>query len=743
MSPQPVDTRAQDTQPVDTRRVDAREKVTGAALYATDLHPDQLAHATLATATIGRGRIAELDVSAAAAVPGVLLVLSHLDHLDLQSPGFVMGGGYGVQSLQPLLDDRIAYRGQAIALVVAETLTAATEAANLVRARYETEPFAATLDSPGVERIAQPTAIPLPFLADIDVGDAESAYAAAPLHVDATYDQPAQHQNPMELIGATVWWRGDTLVVHEGTQSAGAIRHGLAQQLGIDAANVEVVSPYTGGGFGQKNSLQIHIAPLAVAARRLGRPVQLVVSRAQLFHHTSFRPASRHRIRLGADEHGRMVAAIHEVEHQTSRHDLFPLMYNEITARLYGIRDFRGRQTFARMDTQTPGFMRAPFEHPAAFAFESAVDELAYAANRDPLEFRLANDTTVDPVSGEPFSSRHLAQCLRRGAKTFGWSARRQRPASMRAEDGSLVGWGVAVGAYPASIVPATSHVVAGADGRVRVEVDGHEMGQGIRSTIALLVADDLGIDVRHVDIVVGDTRVATQHLTAGSWGTASALGAVHAALRELRKQLGADVGGPVDVSAAVRAASRDTVEARAATLGPGQTEQDAERARQGHPVIAGPEFPGYSTFSWIAHFVEVRVEPTTCRIRVPRVVSVADCGRVASPVTAASQVRGGIVWGIGASLREAGEVDPRYGGFLNASLEEYPVPVNADIGTLDVDFIGEPDLRFHPVGVKGLGEVSMVGVAAAVANAVFHATGVRHRRLPIRIEDVLAGATA
>ncbi|WP_144120785.1 xanthine dehydrogenase family protein molybdopterin-binding subunit [Catellatospora sichuanensis] len=729
-------------EPVDTRRVDAREKVTGAALYATDLHPDQVAHAVLATATVGRGRITELDVSAAAAVPGVLLVLTHLDRLDLQSPGFIMGGGYGVQSMQPLLDDRIAYRGQAIAMVVAETLTAATEAANLVHAAYEQEPFAVTLDSPGVERLSQPAAIPLPFLADLDVGDAESAYAAAALRVDATYDQPAQHQNPMELIGATVFWRGDTLVVHEGTQNAGAIRNGLARQLGIDAANVEVISPYTGGGFGQKNSLQIHIAPLALAARRLGRPVKLVVSRTQLFHHTSFRPASRHRIRLGADEHGRMLAAIHEVEHQTSRHDLFPLMYTEITSRMYGVRDFRGRQTFARMDTQSPGFMRAPFEQPAAFAFESAVDELAYAAHRDPLEFRLANDTTVDPISGEPFSSRHLAQCLRRGAKRFGWSARQQRPASMRADDGSLVGWGVAVGAYPGSIVPSAAHLVAGADGRIRVEVDGHEMGQGIRSTIAILVAENLGVGVHRIDIVIGDTRVAAQHLTAGSWGTASTLGAVQAALRALREQLGADATGPVDLAAAVRATGRDHVEVRAETLGPGQTEQDIERARRGHPALSGPEFPGYSTFSWIAHFVEVRVEPSTCRIRVPRVVSVADCGRVASPVTAASQVRGGIVWGIGASLREAGEVDPRYGGFLNASLEEYPVPVNADIGTLDVDFIGEPDLRFSPVGVKGLGEVSMVGVAAAVANAVFHATGVRHRRLPIRIEDVLAGAS-
>ncbi len=720
-----------------TPRADAVEKVTGRAAYGTDRVPDGLAHAALVPARIGRGRVSRVDTAAAEAVPGVLLVVTRFDETELRGPGFIMGGGFSFQSLQPLLGDRVAYRGQPIALVVAETPVAAIEAAELVTAEYAPEPVAVHLDAEGATTLVQEEAIPLPFLADIEVGDADAAIEASPVRIDRTYEHAAQHAVPMELNGAVVEWRGDTLVVHEGTQNAAAVRHGLAQQLGLDPACVEVRSPYVGGGFGQKNSLQPHLAPLALVAKRLGRPVKLVLTRTQTFHNGSFRPATRHRVRLGADETGKILGAVHEVDQQTSRHDLFPAMHTEVTSRLYGFPAFRGRQRLVQTDVQTPGYMRAPFESSAMFAFESAVDELACATGQDPVALRLANDTMTDPVSGRPFSTRFLAECLRRGAEDFGWAARDPRPGSMRADDGSLIGWGVAAGTYPGHIAPAVAHLIARADGRVTVGVDGHEMGQGIRSAIALLVATDLEIDVRDVEVRVGDTRYAPQHLTAGSWGTATALPAVHSALRELRKHLDAAGTGPVDVASAV-ARIGHPVELEVTTVAPGQPPEAAEQSKSGHLAIAGPVYPEFSTFSWVAHFVEVRVEPTTCRIRVPRVVSVIDCGRVASPVTAASQVRGGVVWGIGGALREESLADPRSGGFLNATLEEYPVMVNADVHRIDVGFIGEPDLRFNPVGVKGLGEVAMVGVAAAVANAVHHATGKRHHRLPIRLDDVL-----
>ena len=719
-------------------RVDAYEKVTGQAIYGADRVPDGVAYAMFAVARIGKGRITRIDTAAAEAVPGVRLVVTRFEPGELRSGGFIMGGGYGFQSFQPLLDDRVAYRGQPIALVVADTLVAATEAADLVVADYEPEPFAVTLDADGATVLSQEETIPLPFLADVKVGDADTAFAESPVRIEGTYEHAPQHQVPMELISSVVEWRGDTVVVHEGTQNAGALRNGLARQLGIDAANIEVISPYVGGGFGQKNSLQPHLGPLAIAARRLGRPVKLVLPRPQTFHSASFRPATRHTVRLGADETGRLLAAVHEVDQQTSRHDLFPCLATEITSRLYGVPAFRGRQRLVQTDVQTPGYMRAPYESAAAFAFESAIDELAHVTGQDPVALRLANDTATDPVTGLPFSTRYLAECLRRGADRFGWAARDPEPGSMVADDGSVLGWGVAVGAYPGNVAPAVAHLSAGADGRVTVGVDGHEMGQGIRSAIALLVAGDLGIPVGDVVVRVGDTRVAPQHLTAGSWGTATALPAVQSGLVELRKHLNAASSGDVDVAAAVVATGKPTVEVEVSTLGPGQPPEMLDRSRAGLPSMAGPVFDEFSTFSWIAHFVEVRVEPVIHRIRVPRVVSVADCGRVASPVTAAGQMRGAVVWGIGAALREESEVDERFGGFLNTTLEEYPVPVNADVHSIDVSLIDEPDLLFNPVGVKGLGEVAMVGVAAAIANAVHHATGRRPRRLPIRLEHVL-----
>ncbi|MFY1670236.1 xanthine dehydrogenase family protein molybdopterin-binding subunit [Plantactinospora sp. WMMB334] len=710
--------------------MDAYEKVTGALRYGADRLPPGTAHAVFAVATVGKGRLLSVDTGAAAAVPGVRLVLTRV---DIESAGFLLGGGYAFQSLQPLTSDQIAYRGQPIALVVADDLVAANEAAALVSARYETAPVAVEIDAPGAEVVVQSEV--LPDLHDISVGDGEAAYAASPVRIDREYDLPQQHPLPMELVASVVEWQGDKLVIHEGTQNSSAIQNGVAKQLAVPADRVDVISPSVGGGFGQKNSLQPHIGPVAVAARQLGRPVKIVLSRSQTFHAASFRPASRHRVRIGADTDGRLLAAIHDIDQQTSRHDYFPAMYSELTARLYDISNFHSRQRLVRTDVQTPGYMRAPYESPATFAFESTIDEVAYAVRKDPVALRLANDTAVDPVTGHPFSSRFLADCLRRGAKRFGWADRSFAPGSMRGRDGSLIGWGVAAGAYKGAAAPATARlrlVPTRSGYEATIWVDGHEMGQGIRTAINRLVADDLGLRSDRIAIGVGDTRgVPPQHLTAGSWGTATALPAVHAALKKLRAQLGLGPRGRLPPGL-----GETVVQAR--TQAPGQPEAIHERAALGLPAGGGPEYPNFTSFSFVAHFVEVRVETTTRRVRVPRVVSVVDCGRVASPTTAASQVRGGVVWGLGASLRERSEVDPRFGGFLNTSLEEYPVPVNADIGHIDVGFVNKPDPRLNAVGVKGLGEVCMVGVAAAAASAVFHATGRRIRHLPMRLEDLV-----
>ncbi len=730
-----------DTAFPDTPRVDARDKVRGAARYAADDARPDMIHAALAIATIGRGRLLALDTRAARAVPGVRLVLTHADFGDVKAPGFIMGGGYGFQSMQPMLSDGIAYRGQPIALVAADSLEAAMEAAAKVQATYAPEPFSVTLDADGVEIINQADTPLKNFIPEVIAGEAETAFAQAAIKVDASFSSPPQHQNPIELIATVAEWRGGTLIVHEGTQNAEAVRHGLARQLGLSADQVHVVSHFVGGGFGQKNSLQMQTVLAAVAARRLERPVKLVVPRAQIFHDASFRPASRHRVRLGADRSGRMVAAIHDVDAQTSRHDLFPGEYVATSSRLYGIENFRGHERLVRTDVQTPGYMRAPFEHAACFAFESCVDELAYELGQDPVALRLANDTATDPVSHRPLSSRHVAECLERGAALFGWNRRSMAPGSMRADDGSLVGWGVAIGAYPTMTVPSIARLRVTENGGVFLGIGGHEMGQGIRTTLAAAVARKLGVSPDQVTAEIGDTSIAPQHLTAGSWGTASAVPAANDAADAMLRALAelAPDGPPGRTPAQIlKAVGRASLEVQVRHKAPGQPDEIFGRLTSGLPSIAGPVYPDFVTFSYIAHFVEVTVERSTRRIRVPRVVSVADCGRVVSPRTAASQVRGGVVWGIGATLREASEVDPRFGGFLNADLAEYVVPVNADIGSIDVAFIDKPDPLVNNAGVKGLGEVAMVGVGAAIANAVHHATGRRLRDLPIRIEHLL-----
>ena len=726
----------------DAARVDAVDKVRGATCYAADHRPAAMAHAMLAVAQIARGTIVRLDTAKARAVPGVQLVLTHEDMSGITADGYLFGDGHAFQSFQPMLGMTIAYRGQPIALVAADTLEAAIEAASLIHAEYVTEPFSVTIDAPGAETIAQADSpLPKPLFADKNVGGADTALANAAVTIDAVYESPPQHQNPIELIATVAEWEGDSLTIHEGTQHVNGIRQGLAHELGISPENIRVVSPFAGGGFGQKNSLQAQTVLAAVAARRLGRPVKLVVPRSQIFHDTSFRPFNRHRIRLGADRSGKIVAALHETDQQTSRHDLFPSLYADTSSRLHGIANFRSRERLSRTDVQTPGFMRGPWEHAASFAFESAVDELAYAVGQDPVTLRLINEPTVDPITGKPFSSRHLAECMQRGAATFGWAQRSMAPLSMQYPDGTQIGWGMATGAYPASITPAIARLRVTDEGAISINVGVQEMGQGARNAVAAAVAEVLGVTAADVTTILGETSGPPPHLTAGSWGTATAVPAARQAALDLvdaLRQLTPDARRNRTPRDILREAGRPFLEVETRHRAPGQPDAIFDRLATGMLSLAGPEYPDFVSFSYIAHFVEVRVEPTTRRVRVARVVSVADCGRVMSPRTARSQVLGGVVWGIGAALREASEVDARYGGFLNADLAEYVIPVNADIGDVQVGFIDEPDPLLNNAGVKGLGEVAIVGVAAAIVNAIFHATGRRVRKLPIRIEDLL-----
>jgi len=722
-------------------RVDALDKVRGATKFGTDNRPDNLVHGAFAVATIGKGRVISIDTAAAEALPGVVSVITHRDTTSLKPAQFLMGGGFAFQTHSPLLTDHVAYRGQPIALVLAETLEVAIDATAVLQVSYEEQPFAATIDNPLAEPIAQAEA-PMRYpLEDISVGDAPAAYEGGAVKVDSTFTMERQFQNPMELIGTVAAWEGDRLTIHEGTQNAGGCKFGVADQLGINPDNVTVISPFIGGGFGQKNSMQSQLVLAAFASRELGRPVKIVVPRRQLFHDATSRPATRQRVRLAANRDGRLVGALYDVDAQTSKLDFFPAEHADTAARFYGYPAFKSFTRLIRTDIPTPGYMRAPFEHATAFAIESAMDELAYKLDMDPIELRLRNDTAVDVVSGLPHSSRHVAECLRRGAETFGWSRRDPTPRSMFAPNGDLIGMGVAIGLYSGSGGPTRARITARRDGAVSLNVGVHEMGQGVLTAITNVVSKRLGIPASAITATVGVTSGVPQPLTAGSWGSASAVPATEAACDALMKALaeaGVDISASLPLGEMVARTGAGQMQVEASSVAPGQELQVLGRTDTGRVAPAGPVYPGFVAFSYAAHFVEVHVEGSTGRIRVPRVVSMFDCGRVLSPRTARSQAIGGVVWGIGGTLREGAETDARYGGVMNGDIAEYLIPVNADIGSIEPGFIDEPDFQVNRSGVKGLGEVVMAGVAPAIINAVYHATGIRVRDLPLRLEALL-----
>ncbi|QQP92866.1 xanthine dehydrogenase family protein molybdopterin-binding subunit (plasmid) [Skermanella sp. TT6] len=719
----------------DRPRFDAREKVLGRALYAADQAFPGLLHAMTVPATIAKGRILSIDTAAARAVQGVVRIFTHDDFSRIRTTPATRGAyGQPGKGYQPMTVPQVRHRGEPVALVVAETLEAAIEGAEAVTVRYAEEPFSALME----DGLAGPEA---EVARQHRSGDAEAAFAGAAHVVDVEYLHPQQHHNPIELISTTAAFEGGTLRIYEGTQAAAAFAGGLAGMMGMEPQALRGVSPYTGGGFGQKNGVQEQSVLVASAALLLRRPVKLVMPRGQLFHTASYRPRSRHRVRLAADGSGRLLAGIYETVQQNSRYDGFASDHGANPPRMYDYGAWRGSERIIRVDSQTPGHQRAPYEHPASYATECAIDELAGALGMDPVSLRLANDARRDPITGKPFSSRHLAECLRRGAALFGWDRRRSVPGTLAAGNGDLIGLGVACGSYKAAMTPSVTTLRLSASGRCEIATSGHEMGQGLRSVIAEELIDVLGADPGRIEIRIGDTGHAPQHLTAGSWGAGSAAPAARAAALRLREELVLLTGAalseePVHVQLA--RTRRPFLEVTVDTVPLGKDRQAIEQLRRGVLATTGPEYPDFLAFSWIAHFAEVHVEPSTGRVRVERVVSVADCGRVMNRRTAESQVRSGVVWGIGAALREVGEIDPRFGGALNNDLAEYVVPVNADIGAIDVDFIDEPDIQLNISGVKGLGEVAMVGAAAAIVNAVHNATGKRIRHLPIRVEDLL-----
>jgi len=715
------------------RRYESRAKVTGAATYASDMKLARTAHAYMLTSRIGRGEIRSFDLTAGFETPGVIDILTYQNiNGEIRQTASIFQGGYMADSFLPLGSDEIAYWGQPIAMVVANTYEAARAAARRINVSYDESPVPATsIDSAGADSSVLENM-------EESTGDFEAAYAEAAVKIDAHYSTPVQHHNAMELFATQCVWDGDHLTVYEPSQYVNNIKFGLAEQLGIEASRIRVINDYVGGAFGAKGFLTHRTALVAVAARRIGRPVKLVATREQGFTLSAYRAETRHHVKLAADAGGRLVAHRHEGWELTSRGDVVAMGGSGMTARLYACPNVQRRVNSIKADRSTPGFMRAPAEVPYGFALESALDELAYELKMDPIELRRANDTDVDPIGGLPYTSRTLMPCFDTAAKAFGWGQRTAEPESMRDGDW-LVGWGCAGAFYPTYAGNAAARVRLRSDGSVHVSSAGHELGQGMYTMMAQVASEQLGIPIEQVTVSLGDTDLPPTSVAGGSSGTAALAPAIMAACNAIRKRLGRDGQPAADVLAAMSASGMGTIEEFAETRAHGMAPESIQGLYRGMGFPGGGiHLPDRVQFTFGAQFVEVRIHARTHEVRLPRAVGAFAAGRIINPRTAHGQLVGGMIWGISSALHEQTEIDPRNASYINASLGDYLLPVNADIVDVQAIMVPEEDTLVNPAGVKGVGEIGVVGVAAAISNAVYHATGRRHRDLPIRIENLL-----
>jgi xanthine dehydrogenase YagR molybdenum-binding subunit len=698
-------------------RVDGRAKVTGAARYAAEFAPAGLVHATLVKATIGRGRVTAIDAGAALAAPGVLAVLTHENVSGLKTHPDT--GAFPGEERIPLCDDRVHYAGQDVAVVVAEGFEQARHAASLVRVAYaEEEPRL-----PDLENIEALHPEPGRDTAQHHRGDVDAALAdPGVVRMDATYLIPEETHNPMEPSATVAEWHDGKLTVHDATQWVKGTMRSLAEVFGLGEGDVRVICPYVGGGFGCKGAEWPHTTLAAVAARAVGRPVKLVLTRPQMFDSTGHRPPLVQDVTLGARPDGALTAIRHRTICVSAETTDFLEQCGRSTSRvMYASPNADVTHEIARANVPPGTFMRGPGETPGTFAVESAMDELALAVGLDPLELRRINHTDTDPSTGRPWSSKHLLACYERGADRFGWAGRPLEAGQLRDGD-DLVGWGMATAVFPALRNAASARVTVGPDGRARVRTASHDLGTGAYTVFTQVAADALGLPADRVDVEIGDSALPNAPVAGGSGSSASVGEAV--------------AGAGVRARAEVLHRLRVTGDAPLSHVDLADLDEPVGVELDSAP---DPEVRNaYGFLSFGAHFVEVRIDPALPRVRVTRTVSVMDVGRVLNPRTATSQIRGSVVMGIGMALMEHTIPDPRTGRAVNDNLADYAVPVNPDTPAMAVEFIDEPDPQMGPLGVRGVGEIGITGLAAAVANAVWHATGRRVRELPITPEKLL-----
>ncbi|WP_202312585.1 xanthine dehydrogenase family protein molybdopterin-binding subunit [Mesorhizobium sp. L-8-10] len=730
-------------QPI-TRR-DGVLKVTGRATYAADNHPEGMLYAVTAVSSIARGRVTALDVHAARAHPGVVEVLTPANRPPLahdpdeKMPPF----GFRVEVLQ---DDKVRYVNQPIAMVIAKTLEAATEGAALLSPQYEVESARTGLDNG--DRYAPP-AVGIGAPARTGHGDVEAGLAAAARVTEADYVTPAQYHNAMEPHAVVAQWDGDHVTLDMPNQALALSCAAYGAYFGIPAENVLIRSPFLGGGFGSKAILNGPQILAILAARMLGRPVKLALTRAQMYGPVGHRGRTWQKLRIGTDEEGRLTALHHHAVGATSSFDEFIEPAANASLPLYASPAILAEHEALRLDAGTPGPMRAPGEASGSAALEVAMDEAAEACGMDPLEFRLVNYAETEPGTGRPFSSKALRECYAEGAKRFGWSDRPLQPRSMRDDNGFLVGWGMGTAVFPCPHFPAEARATVRADGTALVETGGADMGQGAWTALAQIAAETLGLDVDQVELHSGLSSLPDGGIAGGSGHTASAGLAIHNAgedaIARLAELATADPRSPLFGAGNVGVVARSGRLHRSDDEGRSETYAEI-LLRAGRPEVVGmakaardPDVAAaHSMYSHGAVFAEVKVDPDLGQIRATRLVGAFAAGRIINPRLVRSQYFGGMIWGVSFALQEEAVTDPRTGRIMNADLAEYHVPVNADVPSLDAILIPEHDAHVNPLGVKGVGEIGITGTVGAIANAVWHATGVRVRRFPIRLEDVL-----
>jgi xanthine dehydrogenase YagR molybdenum-binding subunit len=729
-------------QPLD--RYDGAQKVTGAARYAGDVRLPRLCHAVLVQSSTARGRIVSLNVASATHAEGVLLVLTRANAPALPEHGLAAVNPPAGRVLSLLQDDLVHYHGQPIGVVVADTLEHAVAAAALLHPTYVSA--APVLNFESAKRQVHAPKKAGQAETDKQWGDLDAGMASADVTVDGVYMTPMQTHNPMEPHATVADWDGDSLTIYDATQYVSGVRHTVAKTLGIPPERVRVVSPFVGGGFGCKGSVWSHVVLAAIAARAVRRPVKLVLARPQMFGPVGGRPQTEQHIVLAAKRGGQLTAIRHDVISHTSEIEDFTEPSAIPTRVLYACPHVSTTHRLTKLNVGTPTFQRAPGEATGTFALEVAMDELAYALAIDPVDLRLRNHADTEPESGKPWSSKALRECYRDAASRFGWSRRSPAPRSMR--DGRLlVGWGMASATYPANRQAASASAALMPDGHALVRCGSQDIGTGTYTVMAQVAADALGVPFDRIRFELGDTSFPEAPVSGGSMTVASVAPAVAAACHALRDKLVA--AAIADPQSPLRGADAGTVLVQDGWIALAHDPRRGERVdaligRRATPLEAqaqakpGDEKSRNALHSFGAVFTEVSVDPEIGQIRVPRIVATYDVGRLLNAKTARSQLQGGLVWGVSLALMEHSVLDIRVGRFVNANLAEYHVPVNADIEELSVNFVGEPDEIFNPLGARGIGEIGITGVGGAISNAVYHATGRRVRQLPITLDKVL-----